>query len=455
MTNNNGITIDEFIQSLENYTFLEILDRMGILDFKEKNLCPFHSEKTPSMMIRKHFYICWGCKSKGSVIKFIQEIRGFSFLESVEAIANSLNIDVQLRNKNYTKVKDFGELYQKSLEFMRDEIESGNQVMIDFHEKLPSGGFFHPDYDWQDQFALSNRIALPIRSVSGKVVGFTARYLSDDAAPPKWKHSHNLPINYYLGTTSLKKLIMVEGPGDAEAILSKHLASGSDWTPVSCLGAHISLEQASLMKDREVVIMFDGDTAGRTGALQILRYNVDWRNISIATLAEGKDPGNITTEEFDHAMKTAEPLLDYTVERATVLMNTPDAVKHNRQLIIDEYAKRNGGLTDSEKAYHFPSDMNEKATASTSSLLRNHEMGSYETSIASRDVIYPLRLIATLDNDLVTPMIKIGEIEYKTVDEEGISVIAPLLDQTHESAMAILEGMYPDLVSQLNLGVKN
>lgn len=452
-----ALTVEEFLHTLEDHEFLEILDRVGLTEFKQKNICPFHSEKTPSMMIRKHFYICWGCGSKGSVLKFIQELKGLSFMESVELVSNSLGLDVKFGR--YVKAKDYDELYQKSIEVMDQEISQGNKVLIDLKERLPNAGFFSPDVDWQDQFALTNRAVLPIRTSSGKVVGFTGRALSD-RQQPKWLHSTDLPVNYYLTKSKLKKLILVEGPGDAEAIL-KLIDDNSDWTPVSALGAHISLDHIKLMNVRDVVIMFDGDNAGRVGALQILRYNLDWRTISIATLPEGEDPGSITKEIFDEAMAKSVPLLDFAVARAEELMNTDGAIKHNQDLIVQEYSKRNGGLSKSELSYRFPAyfkqSESENKGKSISALLMDHKMGTAEVSVISRDVIYPLRLIATLSDELhsIPPTIKIGEVEYRMIDSEGLPAVAPLMDQNEESAEAILKGMYPELFLQLELRIEN
>ncbi|NLC98072.1 MAG: DNA primase, partial [Actinomycetales bacterium] len=54
-----------------------------------KGLCPFHDEKTPSFTVRptQGFYHCFGCGAGGDAIKFLREIEGLSFAESVERLA--------------------------------------------------------------------------------------------------------------------------------------------------------------------------------------------------------------------------------------------------------------------------------------------------------------------------------------------------------------------------------
>ena len=52
-------------------------------------LCPFHGEKTPSFNVveDKQFYHCFGCGRSGDVFKFIEEMQGLSFAESVQVVA--------------------------------------------------------------------------------------------------------------------------------------------------------------------------------------------------------------------------------------------------------------------------------------------------------------------------------------------------------------------------------
>ncbi|MDF2718735.1 MAG: primase, partial [Paenibacillus sp.] len=59
-----------------------------------KGLCPFHSEKSPSFNVNpeKQMFKCFGCGKGGNVIRFIQEIEGFSFGEAMRHLADEANI---------------------------------------------------------------------------------------------------------------------------------------------------------------------------------------------------------------------------------------------------------------------------------------------------------------------------------------------------------------------------
>jgi DNA primase len=60
-------------------------------------LCPFHAEKTPSFHIRDHgrYYRCFGCGASGNVLSFVMETRGLSFPEAVEELATRFGVEVR------------------------------------------------------------------------------------------------------------------------------------------------------------------------------------------------------------------------------------------------------------------------------------------------------------------------------------------------------------------------
>ena len=49
-------------------------------------LCPFHSEKTPSLMISpdRQVFKCFGCGEAGDVFTFLEKMEGWDFREVLE-----------------------------------------------------------------------------------------------------------------------------------------------------------------------------------------------------------------------------------------------------------------------------------------------------------------------------------------------------------------------------------
>src|SRR6056297_621533 len=85
-----------------------ILDRVDIVDFLSrymqlkrsgknyKGLCPFHNEKTPSFFVSsdEQLYNCFGCDAGGSVITFVSEMENLGFIDTIEYIADEINLDL-------------------------------------------------------------------------------------------------------------------------------------------------------------------------------------------------------------------------------------------------------------------------------------------------------------------------------------------------------------------------
>jgi DNA primase len=60
-------------------------------------LCPFHEEKTPSFNVNKHnkVFYCHGCGAGGDVISFVRELHGFSYVESLEHLAERAGVEIE------------------------------------------------------------------------------------------------------------------------------------------------------------------------------------------------------------------------------------------------------------------------------------------------------------------------------------------------------------------------
>ena len=62
-----------------------------------RGLCPFHGEKTASFYVNGHtkVYMCHGCSAGGDVVQFVREIRGLTFVEAVEWLAERAGIRIE------------------------------------------------------------------------------------------------------------------------------------------------------------------------------------------------------------------------------------------------------------------------------------------------------------------------------------------------------------------------
>ena len=89
---------DELIEEIKNSNdIVDIISQYVILKRSGRNffgVCPFHKEKTPSFSVSpdKQIFHCFGCNAGGNVIHFISKIENVDFKESIQILADRVNI---------------------------------------------------------------------------------------------------------------------------------------------------------------------------------------------------------------------------------------------------------------------------------------------------------------------------------------------------------------------------
>src|SRR6185436_16255735 len=157
------------------------------------------------------------------------------------------------------------------------------------------------------------RVLIPIRARLGRVVGFGGRLLESAAAGeadastesrgPKYLNTPETPL-FHKGRVifgldlaadtirSTHQLLVVEGYTD---VMAAHQAGWKN--AVAVLGTATTDDHAALIRRsgaRTVVLVFDGDEAGRKASLRglvgLLKLPIELR---VAVLPEGRDPGDL------------------------------------------------------------------------------------------------------------------------------------------------------------------
>lgn len=74
-------------------------------------LCPFHSEKSPSFMVRDSgdSYYCFGCGVSGNVLSYVMQTQGLSFPEAVEELASRYGVEIEYESGSRESKKPAGE----------------------------------------------------------------------------------------------------------------------------------------------------------------------------------------------------------------------------------------------------------------------------------------------------------------------------------------------------------
>jgi DNA primase len=332
-------------------------------------VCPFHSEKTPSLSIdpARGLYHCFGCGKSGDVFRWVQETQTLDFNDSVEFLA---------RRAGITLTPDPGAAKRRDRrERLVDAVERATAF---YHGRLKSGadagtargylrhrgydadivdhfviGFSPPDWDLlvrhlrdagiSDEAMIGaglasrssrgslvdrfrGRLMFPIYDVRGDTVGFGARLLDGDG--PKYLNSPETPIYhksrllYGLNWSKSQivradEAVVVEGYTD---VIAFHLA-GMPVAVATC-GTALGEEHLDLLRrfSERVVLAFDADEAGAGAAIRGFDRSVPGDlDLRVALLPEGRDPADLVADgdsgTLEKAITDSLPLLQFRIER--------------------------------------------------------------------------------------------------------------------------------------------
>ena len=305
--------------------------------------CPFHNEKTPSFSVdsESQLYYCFGCHKGGTALNFVMEMERMDFQEAVKHLAERAHMALP----EFTPAKD-SKTFVTSQE--RERIYEANVIAARYFHSLlwtdegaevlsylykrglndsdirrfglgasPKGwdtlivhlgeqGFDAPllkkaglaverDGKYYDMFR--GRAIFPIINAQGKVLGFGGRAMGD--AQPKYLNTPDTPVfnkrqglyalNFIRNERDVGRLVLVEGYMDTVS-LRKHGVRGV----VATLGTALTEEQARLIKRYvpEVLISYDGDSAGQKAALRALEIFDTQEGLSAKVIdyPAGQDP---------------------------------------------------------------------------------------------------------------------------------------------------------------------
>lgn len=358
-----------------------------------KGLCPFHSEKTPSFNVNgdKGFFYCFGCHKKGDVFTFVMELEGKSFIEAAESLAGRAGVVIpqteggaprersrrtellqltalardfyvkQLdspagqRARDYLASRGLGpEIAQRfSLGYAPDEWGALTDFLRSRNVSArlaESAGLIVPQKSgrgYYDRFR--DRLMCPVADISGDCVGFSGRLLSDDARAAKYINSPENPIykkskllfGLHLAREGFRdrgRAILVEGNFD---VVSLHQVGFTE--TVAPLGTALTDEQAGRLArivDR-VVLLFDGDDAGRAATLKSLQTLLEAElDVRIASVPRGVDPDDLVRTQGKEALEAildrAQPGVEYFIDAR---WSQPDQSAHYRAQMLAEAAQ--------------------------------------------------------------------------------------------------------------------
>jgi|GEM_PF-302462 len=352
-----------------------------------KGCCPFHREKTPSFHVNptRQTYHCFGCGEHGDVFKFLEKQDGLTFMDAVRTLAEKVGVvieqstdyNAQNRNLLYAIHAELAAFYQRCLkqtseaeiarEYLTkrkltdDVVERFGIGYAPLHprdaalqwakkhgytpEQLVTAGLLTPPKspdrpdDYYDRFR--GRLMFPICDRQGRVVAFSGRILDVKSHPAKYVNSPETDIFtksrilYALDKAAAKivkhprrEAIVCEGQID---VIRCH-ACGFE-TAVASQGTAFTKEHVVLLKKHadSVVLVFDGDSAGRKAALRtgglFLEEEIPVR---VAALPKGDDPDSLLRDKgpevFRELLENAVSITTFQVETLRQAETLPDSI---------------------------------------------------------------------------------------------------------------------------------
>ena len=336
-----------------------------------KGLCPFHQEKTPSFNVNpdRGFFHCFGCGKSGDAIKFIMEIHGAAFTESVVQLAEAQGMPVPFteaqgaaqRRKGPSRndliaVHEIAQSFflrsarnsdifhsflktrglspeiakQYGLGLAPDAWDGLVSVLRSKRELLKAAevaGLLVPRKSgdgYYDRFR--DRVMFPIHDPSGAVIAYSGRTLSQDSEAAKYVNSPESPI-YRKGKTlfglpfsresfrSGNQAVVVEGNVDVVRLHGEGLNN-----VVAPLGTALTEQQAMILSRfvSEIVLFYDGDSAGEEASLKALPILfAAGLDVRVARPPKGTDPADLAEQgagALTQFISDAAPALSYLVD---------------------------------------------------------------------------------------------------------------------------------------------
>ncbi|MDT0605517.1 DNA primase [Croceitalea rosinachiae] len=315
-----------------------------------KGLSPFSDERTPSFMVSpvKQIWKDFSSGKGGNVVAFLMEHEHFSYPEAIRYLAKKYNIEIEeteqsdeqkeqaneresmylvseYASKQYMDTlwntelgKAIGLSYFKERGFTDETIKKfGLGYNLDqwdaFTKSALSDGYKleylsktgltivkeHAGGETRKFDRFKGRVMFPIHSISGRVLGFGGRILTNDKKAAKYLNSpeseiyHKSKVLYgiYYSKQAIAKednCFLVEGYTDVIQMNQRGIEN-----VVASSGTALTPEQIRLINrlTKNITVLFDGDAAGLRASLRGIDLILEQgMNVKVCSFPEGEDP---------------------------------------------------------------------------------------------------------------------------------------------------------------------
>ena len=344
-----------------------------------KALSPFSNEKTPSFVVSpvKQIWKDFSSGKGGNSVAFLMEHEHFTYPEAIKYLAKKYNIEVEetvqtdaqkqeqdVRESMYL-VNEFANNYFKEIMHETDQGKSiglsyfkergftdqtikkfdlgyaldewdaftnaalKKEYQLDFLEK--TGLTIVKDEKQFDRF--KGRVIFPIKSMSGRVLGFGGRILKNEKKAAKYLNSpeseiyHKSKVLYgiYTAKQSIAKednCYLVEGYTDVIQFFQTGIEN-----VVASSGTALTPDQIRLINrlTNNITVLFDGDAAGIRASLRGIDLILEQgMNVKVCSFPEGEDPDSFAKK---HTLDDLKIYLD---------SNSKDFIQYKASMLVEE-----------------------------------------------------------------------------------------------------------------------
>ncbi|MFK7001699.1 DNA primase [Flavobacterium oreochromis] len=343
-----------------------------------KGLSPFSDEKSPSFMVSpvKQIWKDFSSGKGGNAVTFLMEHEHFSYPEAIRYLAKKYNIEIEETEQSTEEVavanekesmylvsefaqkffqnamintdegQAIGLSYFKERGFTLETIKKfglgfspegwdvftkealGKGYKLEFLEKT---GLTIAKEDGRHFDRFKGRVMFPIQSMSGRVLGFGGRILTNDKKVAKYVNSpeseiyHKSKVLYgiYYAKQAIAKqdnCYLCEGYTD---VIQMHQAGIEN--VVASSGTALTPDQIRLINrlTKNVTVLFDGDAAGLRASIRGIDLILEeGMNVKVCTFPDGDDPDSFArkTSHDDLLRYLDENAMDFIQFKASLLM---------------------------------------------------------------------------------------------------------------------------------------
>jgi len=334
-----------------------------------KGLSPFSSERSPSFMVspEKQIWHDFSSGKGGNMFSFVMEMEGVDFKGALELLARKAGVDLEqyrgsqasTRGKEKERLYEALELatkfYQTHLKNNREALEyvfrkrqfsketalewrigyspNNGNALVDFLKskkfsdwEIKSAGLSAQRYRGiGDMFR--GRIMIPLADAQGRIIGFTARILTNDPNAPKYintpqtllydKSRHVFGLHLAKETIRKSKFVVVaEGNLD---VITSHQAGVRQVVATAGTALTEAHLKALSRFTGDIRLSFDADSAGINATERAIPIasKVDV-SLSIISIPSGKDPDELIKQDVQvwrDIITKPQYALDWLIER--------------------------------------------------------------------------------------------------------------------------------------------